>query len=360
MRPPLLCLAAGILPVLPALAAGAPPDSDSSYIDPSGTAHVTRVVPVPTSISPQAQAWLAKHVDSGATLSTAENRAHADGWEAQLIGLMQPMYPTRVRYDRIAGVPVKIVAPPVIPDENRAKLLINVHGGGFVADWGSSAETIPLASLTRTEVVSVLYRLAPEHPFPAAVDDTVAVYRELLRTHRPQDMVLYGTSAGAILTGEVAVRLKQLDLPEPAALGIFSGIGDYSRPTDSEALFTLYGLSGPLRPPAGHGRATDPYARGTDPRNPVLSPLFADLHGLPPTLFMSSTRDLLLSGTTMLHRAFLRAGVDARLVVFEALPHAFWNEWYLPESIEAHHLMARFFAQRLGERPPADPPSAPP
>ena len=76
-------------------------------------------------------------------------------------------------------------------------------------------------------VVAALYRLAPEHPFPAAVDDAVAVYRELLKTHKPEQIAIYGTSAGAILTGEVAVRLKQLSLPEPAALGIFSGFGRF-------------------------------------------------------------------------------------------------------------------------------------
>ncbi len=83
-------------------------------------------------------------------------------------------------------------------------------------------------------------------------------------------------------------------------------------------------------------------------KEPALSPLFADLKGMPPTLFISSGRDLLLSGTTILHRAFLGAGVDARLVVFEALPHAFWNDPTLPESKEAHQIMANFFASQLG------------
>lgn len=328
-------------------AQGPEPQANSSFIDAQGTAHVCRVVPVPDTLSPQAQAWLAKHIDSGQPLTTAENRAHADAWEAKLEQLMQPMYPTRVTRGQIAGVPVKFIAPPSIPADHRQRLLINVHGGGMRADWGSIAETIPLASLTRTRVVAVLYRLTPEHAFPAAVDDTVAVYRELLKTHRPQDLALYGTSAGAILTAEVAVRLKQLGLPEPAALGIFSGMGDYSRFTDSSALFSLFGLSGPLPLPADRKPDTQ-YIGSCDPRDPVLSPVYADLHGLPPALFVTSTRDLLLSGTTILHRAYLRDGVDARLVVFEGLPHAFWNEWYLPESIEAHHLMARFFDQQLG------------
>jgi epsilon-lactone hydrolase len=85
-----------------------------------------------------------------------------------------------------------------------------------------------------------------------------------------------------------------------------------------------------------------------DPRDPVLSPLYSDLSGFPPTLFITSTRDVVLSATTILHRAFLRAGVDAQLIVFEALPHAFWHNPDLPESKEANKFMAGFFSQHLG------------
>ena len=87
----------------------------------------------------------------------------------------------------------------------------------------------------------------------------------------------------------------------------------------------------------------------TDPKDPVLSPIYADLHGLPPTLFVTSGRDLLLSGTANLHRAFLNAGDDARLIVFDALPHAFWYSPLLPEALEANHMMADFFVKQLGK-----------
>ena len=120
----------------------------------------------------------------------------------------------------------------------------------------------------------MLYRLAPEHPFPAAVDDSVAVYKELLKTYKPDHIVIYGTSAGAILTAEVAVKLKQLGLPMPAALGIFSGMGDFARTGDSMAMYALRGLAGHLDPP--EPGAHDPYyvAGSTDPKDPVLSPIY--------------------------------------------------------------------------------------
>ena len=120
-----------------------------------------------------------------------------------------------------------------------------------------------------------------------------------------------------------------------------------SRPGDSQALYTVRGFGGPLQPPSKTPRDA-PYIGATDPKDPVLAPIYADLKGFPPTLFVTSTRDVLLSGTADLHRAFLRAGVDAELVVFDALPHAFWYDYSLPETKEALAIMARFFDKKLG------------
>jgi len=285
--------------------------------------------------------------DAPLNQTLAERRSRTDAWQAKAGAEFRAMYPVNVNEATIAGVPAKVITPLQIPENKRDRVLINVHGGGFNSDSGSLTETVPIANLMQTEVVAVLYRLAPEHPFPAAVDDTVAVYKELLKTYKPQKIGLYGTSAGAILTAEVAVKLHQLGLPLPGALGIFSGLGDFSQTGDSQAIYSLNGLSGPLTPPRKEPHDS-PYVGSTNPTDPVLSPLYANLSGFPPSLFMTSTRDLLLSGTTTLHRAFLRAGVDAQLVVFEALPHAFWNDAQLPESKEADEIMAGFFDKHLG------------
>ena len=322
---------------------------DSSKILPDGTAEVTRVVPVPKTVSPEAQAMLARVVSDAPSHPTIEQqRAGTDAWQAGAGEVSKELYPANVAAATIAGVPVRVVTPLTMAPGKKDRVLLNVHGGGFHVDSGSLTESIPMANLTGMKVVSVLYRMAPEHPFPAAVNDTIAVYKELLKTYKPKNIGIYGTSAGAILTGEVTAKIKQLGLPMPGATGVFSGAGDFSVAGDSIAMYALDGLSGHLDPPkAGVGDLVD-YAGSTSLKDAILSPTQGDVTGFPPTLFITSTRDLLLSGTTMMHRAYLRAGVDAQLVVFEALPHAFWNNPKLPESKEADALMAKFFETHLG------------
>ena len=363
------------------------PTTDTSVIDADGTAHITRVVPLPAILSDEAKARWSKPVSDAAKPTTlAERRSGTDTWQTGAGKKSAAVYPVSITEGQtVGGVPVRLIDPlpntkpgPVsgagamadplhysaIPEPSTLgsfishnaihadRVLICLHGGGFNSDSGSYTESIPIANLTRTRVVSVLYRLAPEHPYPAALEDAVAVYRELLKTYKPGNIAIYGTSAGALLTGEVAVRLKQLNLPQPGALGVFSGSGDMTAAGDSIALFTLEGYSGHLDPPAPNPdrHTTSPeYTTTHDPRDPVLSPIYADLHGLPPTLFLTSTRDILLSATSTMERAWLRDSVPAQLVVFDGLPHAFWNDVSLPESREAYATMARFFNEHLGK-----------
>ncbi len=325
------------------------PNRDTSYIDGQGTAHVTRVVPVPQDLSPQASLSLSRQEpDQGPSQSLEARRKGTDAYTARARVVWTQICPNTLVDETIGGVPVHVVTPENMPASNRDTVLLNLHGGGFNSDSGSYTESIPIASYAGIKVVAVLYRLAPEHPFPAAVDDSVAVYKELLKTYKPDHIVIYGTSAGAILTAEVAAKLKQLGLPEPAALGIFSGMGDFARMGDSMAMYALRGLSGHLDPPDPTTHDSE-YAGATDLKDPILSPIYSDLHGLPPALFVTSGRDLLLSGTANLHRAYLNAGVDARLVVYDALPHAFWYDPMLPEAIEANHIMAAFFVKQLAK-----------
>jgi len=307
------------------------------------------VVPVPKTISPEAQRVIARaEPDQGPPQPLSERRRLTDEYTARARVEWTKLCPNTIVDTTIAGVPVHVVTPDDMPGSNRDKVLLNLHGGGFNSDSGSYTESIPMASYSRIKVVAVLYRLAPEHPFPAAVDDSVAVYKELLKTYKPDHVVIYGTSAGAILTAQVAARLKQLGLPLPAALGIFSGLGDFARAGDSMSLYALRGFAGHLDPPSMMEHDTE-YTGSTDLKDPVLSPIYGDLHVLPPTLFVTSGRDLLLSGTINLHRAYLNAAVNAQLIVYDALSHAFWYDPKLPEAIEANHIMADFFVKHIAK-----------
>lgn len=321
---------------------------DTATFDADGTAHITRVVPMPATISPEAQTWLESltHTTPGPE-TLAERRARTDAWRAQDSAEARKLYPVNVEEATTAGVRTDIITPMTMPAGNKTRVLINLHGGGFNSDSGSLIEGVPISNLAKMKVVSVYYRLAPENPFPAAVDDVVAVYKELLKTYKPHSIGIFGTSAGAILTCEVTVKLKQLGLPLPGALGVFSSLADFSRPGDSRQLFTLNGFPGQLQPVDPQHLPDNEYVGKTDRKDPVLSPLFADLHSWPPSLLVTSTRDLLLSDTAIFHRALLRAGDDSQLVLFEALPHAFWYHFELPETREALELMAKFFDQRV-------------
>ena len=272
--------------------------------------------------------------------------------QRQMIGAMQdamaaPLlkrYDVRVEAATIAGVPVRIVYPKGVTDHARGPVLLNLHGGGFQLDSGSLTETIPIAALTGLPVVAVLYRLAPEHPYPAALDDALAVYQALEKDRKASQIAVYGTSAGAVLGGELIARLTSLKRPMPAALGFFSGSADMSTSGDSESWMPVPGGGKTL----AEGIAS--YIGKTNPADPILSPIHGDLSHFPPTLLLSSTRDILLSGTAIFGRALLEKGMDAQLVVFDGLPHAFWAYMPIPEADQAHALIATFLTRHLAPR----------
>lgn len=303
--------------------------------------------PLPNTMSDEARTVLADQGKgalgiTGATLpSITEMRAQTEAQQRSIGTSQAAKYGVKVTRTVWGGVPALVFEPRKLRDDRRQSLLLNFHGGGFIVDAGSMTENVRLAALSGTKVVSILYRLAPEHPFPAAVDDGLAAYRFALSRYRPADVGVYGTSAGAILTAELMARLGREKLPMPGAAGVFSLTADFTRTGDSEAyLPPLLGL--------GVDQVLAGYAGSTRRNDPLLSPLFSDLRGLPPTLVLASTRDQLLSQSAIYHRALLRAGVDADLVVFEGLPHAFWTGLDIPETTEAFATMNRFFDRHLG------------
>lgn len=241
---------------------------------------------------------------------------------------------------KIAGVPVKFVRRQG-NDPADQRLLINFHGGGFIVDSGSLTETIPIAGLTCIPVVTVMYRMAPEYQFPAAVDDALAVYRDALAERSPASIGIYGSSAGAVLTLQLLARIKAEGLPMPAAAGVFSGAGDLASVGDCEAF---------LPPIMGSRTAAETlaeYCGKTDRTDPLLSPSHGDLSGLPPMMLMTSTRDQLLSHTILADLALRRAGVDVDLRVYEGMAHAFWAWIECPETDVALAAQADFFAKHI-------------
>jgi acetyl esterase/lipase len=326
-----------LLLVLPFLAFAQNSENPDTYqLNPDGSALIGRVVPVPTTVSPEARALLA----TGVTWAPGPNSPTFK----ELIDRAHQMYPVKEEPRTIAGVKAVLFTPPDVPAAHKNRLLINLHGGGFVVDSGSYVESIPIASLTKTPVLTVYYRLATEAPFPAAVDDVIAVYRELLKTYRPENLILYGTSAGAILSAQTAVRMKHDSIPLPAALGFFTGHVDFSTTADSQSFFAVPGLTGAKLPVPETDR---PYLKGHDPKDPLASPAYADVHGFPPVLCMTGTRDLFLSNTSNFHRQLLKAGVKSELLVYEAMSHAFWYMIGTPESKEALEAQAEFFNRQL-------------
>lgn len=246
-----------------------------------------------------------------------------------------------VSRSRMGGVPVKHVRKQATDAAADRRLLINFHGGGFLFDGGSLNETIPLAGLTGIPAITVLYRMAPEHPFPAAVDDAIAVYRAALADRPPTAIGVFGTSAGAVLTLQLLARIKVEGLPMPAAAGVFSGAGDLSMIGDCEAFLP------PIMGTRTASETLNEYCGDTPRNDPMLSPTFGDLTGFPPVLLMTSTRDQLLSHTILTDLALRQAGILVDLRVYEGLAHAFWGWIDCPESEIALAAQAEFFAKHL-------------
>jgi epsilon-lactone hydrolase len=321
--------------------AQATPADDLTIVDSDGTAHIKRAVPVPNTISPEAYALMV----SGKRWTPEPGTKQAADFTEKLFAT----YPVEIAETTLAGVATKVVIPKHAGRHKQDCVLICLHGGGFTSDSGSVLEATTIAALTGIRVIAVEYRLAPRYPFPAAVDDTVAVYKHALQEHAPRKIGVYGTSAGAVLSAQMAVKSRKLGLPLPAVLGFFSGYVDLARYGDSRFLYGTNGFTNfSSMLPALKGLGMVPYVGDHDRKDPVLSPIYADLRGFPPTLCMTSTRDHCLSGTVDFHRALLRAGVNARLMVFDAMPHAFWYLFDLPESREALEAQASFLDSHLG------------
>ena len=315
-----------------------------------------RSLPVPDTVSPQVQRLIAAPLRQGWNTPPTT----ADGWKAlastgaaataQSLPAIRERLRVRVEPAEMDGVKVFVVTPEDIPPENRNRLLVHVHGGCYVLNPGEAAlpEAMFMAGFGRFKVVAVDYRMPPEAYFPAALDDAMTVWRAALRTNDPRNMAIFGSSAGGALTLEMVLRAKQEGLPLPAAIAPGTPMSDVTGAGDSFRTNAL--VDNVLVSPDGFcDAATRFYAKGHDLRDPLLSPIYGDLRGFPPTILTTGTRDLLLSNTVRMHRKLRQAGVEAMLQVYEGQSHAhYYRDDTAPESREAFGEIAAFLDRHLG------------
>lgn len=311
-----------------------------------------RVIPVPGSISPEAQAALAMERPAMPPLPPIHDkaawRATAAQFNASMAATLRPAVanlPARVEATTIAGVPVHVAEPSAIPEGNRDKALVYFHGGALVLLGGECVSIFALieAVATRCKVFAVDYRNPPDHPFPAAIEDCVAVYRGLLESYTPDRLVISGASGGGNLAASVPLKIRDVGLPLPAAVGLFTPEVDLTESGDS--FHTNRDIDVVLR--GGLPEMNALYANGHDLADPYVSPLFGDFtKGFPPSFIQTGTRDVFLSNSVRLHRSLRRAGIVAELFVGEAMPHGGFGN--APEDHEMRMEFQRFLAAHAG------------
>ncbi|MFJ9246611.1 alpha/beta hydrolase [Streptomyces sp. NPDC101776] len=220
----------------------------------------------------------------------------------------------------LGGVPVVIVETPAT---DPATVLLYLHGGAYVI--GSAADAAGLAGevsrRTGARAVCVDYRLAPEHPFPAAVDDALAVYRALLDDGVPSSAIAFvGESAGGGLVAATLVAAKDAGLPQPASAAVFSPWADLSVSGDSAK--SKADVDASLTPEGLRARARD-YLGDTDPTDPHASPVFAELTGLAPLFIQVGSYEILLDDAVRLAARAAEHDVHVELQVWPQVPHVF-------------------------------------
>ena len=303
-----------------------PPTPTTSPSGDERVLHVpARTIPVPQSVSAVAQAALAIPLPPPRTWPALDDR---DGWRTAIAGTDAMMLATFLRGTTDADVlvedadfaGVRVFAITPTKPTTKHQVYFYLHGGALVGGGGECCRAMGILAATNAGVRTwaVDYRLPPDHPYPAALDDCIAVYRALLRDHRPEEIVVGGGSAGGNLAAALILRARDEGLPLPAAAVLLSPELDLTESGDT--FNTNLGLDNVLIRRLDVFNAL--YAAGHDLADPYVSPLFGDFtKGFPPTFLQSGTRDMFLSNTVRMHRALRGAGVETELHVFEAMPH---------------------------------------
>jgi acetyl esterase/lipase len=319
-----------------------------------GTVEVpAQPVPMSAFLSPEAKAYVTQHLKDMQNPEIVKQDAGIPRFMKPYIKRDHELFAVGKKDEKVGGVHAYVYTPAAgVSARNKDRILINLHGGGFSGCWPGCAEleSIPVAALEKIEVVSVDYREGPEYKFPAASEDVASVYREILKSHKPQDVGIYGCSAGGMQTAMSVAWFQTHSLPTPGAIGIFcaSAGGAFG----GDALYTAVPL-GEARLTLPNARGTAPalsYFSGTDPKDPLVSPINSPeiLAKFPPTLIITGTRGFEFSSALYTHEQLVKLGVDAELHVWEGLFHGFFYNMDVPESKDALNVIVRFFDRHLG------------
>ena len=284
-------------------------------------------------------------------------------WAGPVLERWEANFPVKTERRQIAGVSVDIVTPRdgVAPDRQN-KVLINFHGGGFFignGGIGGRLEAVPMAGLGGYRVVTVDYRQAPEARYPAATDDALAVYRELLKQYGAANIGVYGSSAGGMLAGQLIARLQMEGLALPSSVTIMAAGLAMRGANDSQ--YWLLGLTGATVRTDLPVPQIPSYFGPEDFADAQAFPAESaeSLAKFPPTLVLTSSRDALLGNALDTHVRLIEAGVDADLYVRHGFGHSYFTQVAdLPEAIAAWRVTVAFFdrhfklkSQREQDRP---------
>ncbi|HET7608985.1 MAG TPA: alpha/beta hydrolase fold domain-containing protein [Gammaproteobacteria bacterium] len=327
-------------------------------VEPDGTVVMpAQSVPVSGFLSAEGKAYLAEHLRN---LQRPEMLVQENGVPRLIAGYLarqREVFAVERAETRVGGVHAYVYTPrDGIAAENRHRVLVDLHGGGFRECWPACAEleSIPIAALGRITVVSLDYRQGPEHRHPAASEDVAAAYRELLKSYRPENIGLYGCSAGGMLAGMAVAWFQRHGLPRPGAVGILcAGAANLEgNAFAGDAGYTTLPLGEGRAPPPGGNAVRMEYFAGTDPDDPLVAPAASPgvLAKFPPTLIVTGTRSFDLSNAVYTHAQLVKNGVDADLHVWEGMFHGFFYNPDVPESRECYDVIVRFFAKHLGRR----------
>jgi acetyl esterase/lipase len=265
-------------------------------------------------------------------------RAHASKMDAHL---SRRSPPAAIEDVEAAGVPATWIGEPILSERGT---ILYLHGGAWCIHLPGLYRRFAtrLSALTGMRVLLPDYRLAPEHPFPAAIDDCLAVYRWLIdQGYAKRPLALAGDSAGGSLALVTLMRARDAFLPMPSRAALLSPSTDLtlSGPSaryNAEADPMFAPAAGDLLPPL--------YCPSESRSNPLVSPLFGNWNGLPPLMFHAGSTEMLLDDSVRGHDRAVQAGVVAGIEVWPDVPHVFHVFGWLPEARDAMNKLAAFLA----------------